>query len=230
MCNIYKLSVVNSSLNETTFTICQDAEQFTKKENVFTLAWCSKRVASGTAMEFQWGKNYNAVWSCPREKLEYGTVCYTYREENETISIPTCQVKDISLTEKNKVTLNLNKKYDLYQFKEPLEEGNGEGIFTHCDNTIPNSQDEDLPKPLIVGVGIGMDGSGTFLFASETNTTFEWTIPEEPKYYLTVGDYKKGQIVDVEEMKKKYLEISYKYTLCRRAEYTENNELKMADL
>ncbi len=203
----YTLSVKNSSVNNTRFAVFQKAPDTVSGQNVFTLAWFSKYAYQKTIAEFSWKINYSAVWSRPDQRLQPGVICKT------SAGIPVDPFAD------NTVSLSYDKNNDAFHFGD-VTVGSPGSIFTNCDNSVPNSK---TTENVVAGVGIGMSGSGTFLVYTQPNINLTW-IPK-PKYYLIAGDYKEGEILDVQTILGRSLEIDFNGALSVGAELNMNNQL-----
>ncbi|SBS39208.1 hypothetical protein MSP8887_03708 [Marinomonas spartinae] len=209
----YTLTVKNESLSPTRFAIFQEAPELGVAGNVFTLAWFSKFAYTGTTAEFAWEIDYSAIWSRPGQKLRPGVVCKTSQDVTVDLDGP------------NKVTLSYDQSNDAFYFG-PTTIGSKGSIFTNCDSSVPNSLDPAF-SAYAAGVGVAMSGAGTFLVNTQPNINLTWT--PKPKYYLVSGNFKSGEILDVQNILNggKALEIPYESVLTQTAYLDKNNILHL---
>ncbi|MCP4157846.1 MAG: hypothetical protein GY757_59600 [bacterium] len=227
----YELKITNHSSKEIGFTLFQKAPDTNNGRQVFTLAWLSRFARTGATINFTWEIQYNAIWSQPGEKLEVGVICDASQVETKSKSsmskttATSSGIVDVSIDGSNTITLNYDKSNNAFYF-DSLTAGNKGKIFTSCADCVPHSL--TTSPSTVAGIGIGMSGYGTFLVGAQPNIEKIWNI-KEPAYYLVAGDYKTGEILDSDTIKKQALEVTYNGVLKRSARYDENEQLKIVD-
>ena len=222
----YKLKVTNNSLSPMVFAIYQKAPQNTINQ-IYTLAWLCAYAAKGVTVNFTWQLEYNAIWSQPGKHLQNGVICDCSQTKLKS-AVTSSQIINIDVNDSNTVSLSYLKTYNTYSFGNAESKTEGKNtIYTNCDASVPNSI--AAPASSVAAIGIGMSGSGTFITGTQTNKEFEWLIPSQPKYYLIAGNFNKGEILDINNIKNNALDISYNGVLSRSAILNSNNVLEVAD-
>lgn len=228
-----QLKVTNNSLAQTSFAVFQKKPPVDNAQCVYTLAWQCRFAEPGVSVTFFWGCGYNAVWCQPGRRLGIGIICESIQVDTKTtnlsanaISNVSSQVIDMDPGADNTVTLKYDSSNNAFFFG-PVSKNMNRNIYIFCDGSVPNAS--VAPPSAVVGVGIGMDGAGTFLVEAETNKQFVWQVPEKPEYLLTFGDYKRGMILDVEGMAASPLEIAFNGTQSQSVILTEENVLQLID-
>lgn len=228
-----QLKVTNSSVAQTNFAVFQKKPKVENAQCVYTLAWQCRFAAPGVSVTFLWEPGCNAVWCQPGRRLGIGVICESIQVDTKTtnctadaISDVSFQVIDMDPGAYNTATLSYDSSNNAFFFGQVTNNAE-RNIYTCCDGSVPNAS--VAPPSAVVGVGIGMDGAGTFLVEAETNKRFVWQVPEKPEYLLTFGDYKRGMILDVDGMAASPLEIAFNGTQSRSVILTEENVLQFID-
>lgn len=201
----YSLIVKNESKKTQRFVVFHKVGELMASIGEHTLAWLSKYAYPGTTIDFGWNDQYSAIWSCSRQKMQPGIICKTGQQ------------KAVDFNGLNTVTLNYDRVNDAFNFGE-VTEGSPGSITITCDEAVPND-------PLVgAGVGIAMSGSGICLFDANPNSSFSWSL--EPKCYIVVGDFKAGEVLDIEALMKSgtIQELPYKERFKHHVTFNENNE------
>lgn len=225
----YKLKVTNNSLNSTAFTLFQKNPEINDSSTHFVLAWLCQFAHIGTTVNFSWERKINAIWCRPDAKLAPGVICDTSEAVDNPIKPiefitgkTSSQVINMDLDSKNKITLFYDKSNDAYYF-DKLENGTHQSVNILCDNSVPNSK--DAHKSSVVGVGIGMDGRGLYIMNAQPN--FNFNLTTEMNYYLAAGNYKSGEILDINDIMDRAIEIKYDKKLSVSVVLASDNELKI---
>ncbi|HBF28470.1 protein rhiA [Rhizobium sp.] len=171
----YSLTCVNNSDISGSFTIFQKAPPTTTPGNVFSLAWITRPAAPGSQVKFAWGLDYNFVWS------ETGAL-------TPGITFDASQVLPADPYGQNMVQLTKDQ-WGATTFVNPsADEATGSLRIQQLANVTPNT----------TSVGIGMSGSGTFAVQAAPNVTAVFT--PYPNYWVMFGNYKTGDVIDVEDV------------------------------
>jgi hypothetical protein len=170
---IYTLLITNNSNNPGHVCVFQ-TDPDVNVPNMRSLAWFSKYTHPTTTVKFDWKIEYDFVWS------ETGIL------DTEIIFFP-CQKWKADLSTKNKITLTYE---NAFTFKEQTQGTNNNKLYIWNDGTIP---------PKKASVGIGMYGKSVFAVQAQSNMDVIFT-PKSPKYWVSFGNYKQGQVLDIKEM------------------------------
>ncbi|RKG69465.1 protein rhiA [Corallococcus exercitus] len=185
----YAIKFINNSNNDWTFCCFQKDPTITDP-SIMSLAWYTKKVASGTSVTFTWSTTYNFVWASTGI-LQAG------------VAFNASQVTDADLTNDNLITLTSPDSQE-YKFINESNAGTPGSLSIYCDNTIPD------PKVVTNGapsVGIGMSGQGTFALQAQPNTTTIFT--PNPTYYITFSNHlSMGQVMSADQTTKA-MEVSF---------------------
>lgn len=139
--------------------------------NVFSVAWITKYTHPGSAVSFTWTTDYCFVWSETTE-LSVSTQCEAF----QIFPAETNTVNSVELTYTN----------GAFSFGNPQNSGMPGMLQIIQDSSIPPNQ---------AMVGIGMSNAPTFLTSAQPNMIV--TINAASEYWITFGNYKTGEIVDV---------------------------------
>lgn len=157
----------------------------TSPPGVMTLAWfCQpfpKQLQGGTSqVVFQWTEDYYFVWF-QTGKLASG------------ITFTASQTLLANLKTANEVTLH-KSSVDSYTFTEQQQGSEPNILFIEQAQSI---------TPHEVLVGIGMDRSGTALVQALPNLRATFKIDKNPIYWIFIGNYKIGQVLNETEITNK---------------------------
>lgn len=183
MADQYTLTFVNNSKNDWTFCCYQTDPQIGPKD-ARSLAWYTKVVAAGSEVDFEWTIDYSFVWS------EMGEVI-------PGVIFKASQKVPAGLKEKNAINFT-RVNNSAFKFVDQTTDPNSSGsLVIHQDDKIPHDT---------AAVGIGMSGAGTF--AVPAQPSIDVTFSPHPTYWVTFGDYVKGEVLDTQQMTKK-AEVPY---------------------
>jgi hypothetical protein len=183
MADTYTLTFINNSSNDWTFC-CYQTDPKIGPKDVKSLAWYTKMVAAGAEVEFEWTIDYSFVWS------EMGSVV-------PGVIFKASQKVPAGTQEKNAIdfTRISNDAFKLVnQTTDPRYKGS---LVIHQDEKIPLNK---------AAVGIGMSGAGTFIVPAQPSIDVSFS--PHPSYWVTFGDYVKGQVLDTQQVTKK-AEVPY---------------------
>ncbi|MEM7531593.1 MAG: hypothetical protein AAF639_05430 [Chloroflexota bacterium] len=208
----YSLIVENQSCNNTNFAIFQQMPDVEGAVgNVFPLAWLSKYAYTNTTLEFQWSLDYNFVWS--RSGILVPGIQFTASQ---------CLPADPKQGP-NSILLDYDAPNDTFHFEDRKRDKDALGsLVVHTDTDVPVSQTN---KEHAAAVGIGMSGHGTFVCETQPNMTLRFT--PKPKYYLIAGNFKQGEVLDIQTIFGRALEIQYKDVFQRTAILKRNNQWEL---
>jgi len=165
----YSLIFQNQSTNQGSGCVYQEDPNLALP-NVLSLAWFSKVAAPNTNITFQWTIDYSFVWA------ETGLLI-------PGVMFMAGQTVPADLSTTNSITLSYIGS--AYQFANQTAGANAGSLYIREDNTVPLK---------MASVGIGMSGSGTFAVQAQPNYNLIFT--PHPKYYITFGNFAKGQVMD----------------------------------
>lgn len=169
----YSLLFVNNSTVEGNVCVYQRDPGQSKDVNLYSLAWFTQGVRPGNQAQFYWEINYSYVWS-QTGVLKPGI---TFLAQGFVKTDPGNEHIN---------SIGFNKNEYGYSFV-PTSKTTPEGMMgLYTDASVPNDE---------ASVGVAMSGSGTFAYAAKTNMTY--TFQPHPEYWITFGDYHKGQVMDV---------------------------------
>lgn len=170
----YTLNFINNSNISGDLCVYQTDPSITDP-SVMSLAWFTQRCHPTTHAKYTWGIDYSFVWS-QTGKLQAGIV------------FDATQVWLADLKTTNKISLK--KESGAYTFYNQTK-GDREGtLFIDEDSSIPS-----VPE---ASVGIGMNGSGTFVVQARPNMHPNFT--PHPLYWVTFGNFIKGQVLDISDI------------------------------
>ena len=204
----YKLIAKNQSDNNGTFAIFQQTPNVKGAENVFTLAWFTKYAYQGTEVDFTWHINYNFVW----DRCGLLKPGIHFKASQHLAADP----------EKgsNQITLNYDAENDAFNFEDESTEPSAFGsLLVKTTKKVPQSK--NLPNHA-AAVGIGMDGKGSFVVQTQPNMLIKFE--PHPTYYLIFGNYRQGEVLNVETILGQALKIEYDRVFTRTATLDKNNE------
>lgn len=174
MADTYHLIVTNQSSMPGQIVVYQKPPDVLSA-GVYSLAWFAEGAHQGTNASFEWTIDYNFIWS-KVEKVAPGVIC------NAT------EVQDAELKQNNSITLDKNE-YGYY-FKDKKTDAKHAGsLIIEETGLIPANG---------AAVGIGMSGSGTFVWPTQPNIAIN--IAPHPEYWIAFGNYQKQEILDVQQM------------------------------
>ena len=196
MSDIYTLTVTNNSTQTGCFCIFQEQPDV-NMPGITTLAWLAKPAHPSTLLEFEWGLDYNFVWS-KSTNLRPGTI------------VKTSQAWDANLSTLNKVKFDLAS--GAYTFSDQAQGAHEGNLYIEQTKRVSSND---------ASVGIGMSGKGTFLVPSQPNMNIIMT--PKPTYWLVFGDFKEGEVLDTTTITETALRLQYKGTTSMNVEFTGNN-------
>lgn len=158
---------------------------FQKEEGWESIAWITKKVYTGTSVEFTWVVEYCFTW------LETGNI-------NQGISYTARQVVPIMQGYENTATLDFNNGF----FFTDISQNTG------SENSLCINQSNNIPVNCAL-IGIGMAGSPIVTLPAQPNVGIVFTPKEQPIYWITFGDYISGQPIDMNQMTAPYLELKF---------------------
>lgn len=170
----YSLSVTNNSNSFGNICVFQTLPD--QPENMASLAWFSKPAHPGTTVNFDWNVDYNFVWSHEGELAPGATF-----NASQTIGA--------GPSDMTKNSIGFTKESGTYHFMETNRTTRAGRLGIYTDQTVPHGE---------ASVGIGMSGSGAFAVPATPNYNFTFT--PHPKYWVTFGNYEKGEVLDIESL------------------------------
>ncbi len=182
----YSLKVKNESQNTGDFCVYA-TEPEGNRNNIYSLAWFTKRVKPNTTVTFKWRVDFSFMWT-ETGILKPGVLF----DASETLGT---DPSDISIN-----STVLTHDGGAYAFIEPYaaehktSRGNM-GIFT--DDSIPHG---------MASIGIGISGNAAF--ATQATPNYSFTFLPHLKYWITFGDYVEGKVLDLSKKAGNY-EIVY---------------------
>jgi hypothetical protein len=232
----YSLKVTNDSANSTTFAMYLQGPTLSVGNTIFTLAWQCKYCPPQGTVNFSWQLKYNAIVSQPGDRLAVGVVCDVRQakeirplamktQDEALMKVTSSQIFEVDLDGINTSTLSYLPEHNAFQFG-PWTNGTADSISTNCDASVPNSLTTSSKS--VAGVGTGIDGSGAFIVGAQPNMNFIWKM-EPLCYYLVTGNYKTGEILDLNTIQNIALKVSYNQILNHSAILNSNNQLKLSD-
>ncbi|MGZ5434091.1 MAG: protein rhiA [Thermoanaerobaculia bacterium] len=178
MGDLYTLTFVNNSSNDWTFC-CYQTDPKIGPKDVRSLAWFTKRVTSGSEVDFEWEIDYSFVWA-ETGVLKPGVIF----KASAKVPAGTRENNSINFTRIGNEAFKFVK-----QSTDPNYEGS---LVIHQDDKIP------LDK---ASVGIGMSGAGTFVVPAQPSIDVSFS--PHPNYWVTFGEYRSGQVLDIQQVTKK---------------------------
>ncbi len=171
----YTLTFVNDSSNDWTFC-CYQTDPKIGPKDVRSLAWFTKRVTSGSEVDFRWEIDYSFVWAETGE-LKPGV---TFKASARI---------DAGTRENNAINFTRVDR-EAYKFVKQTTDPDYEGsLVIHQDDTIPFNS---------ASIGIGMSGAGTFVVPAQPSIQVSFT--PKPLYWVTFGEYRTGQVLDIQQV------------------------------
>lgn len=170
----YSLSVTNNSNSFGNICVFQTLPN--QPENMASLVWFSKPVHPGTTVEFDWNTDYSFIWSHEGELAPGATF-----NASQTI--------DAGPSDITKNSIGFTKESGTYRFVETNRTTKAGRLGIYTDQTVPHGE---------ASVGIGMSGSGAFAVSATPNYNF--TFLPHPKYWVALGNYEKGEVLDIESL------------------------------
>lgn len=170
----YSLSVTNNSNSFGNICVFQTLPE--QPENMASLVWFSKPAQPGTTVKFDWNIDYNFIWSHEGELAPGAAFNAVQTIEAEPFDIA-------------KNSIGLTKESGAYRFIKTNSTTRAGKLGIYTDQTVPHGE---------ASVGIGMSGSGAFVVPATPNYNFTFT--PHPKYWVTFGDYDKGEVLDIESL------------------------------
>jgi hypothetical protein len=176
----YTLTVQNESIN--VFDMCvYQVDPNIGNPNVMSLAWFTQESYPTTKTVFSWQIDYSFVWS------QTGVLVpgVTFNASQSWPADPSVVGVSTSKTAGNQI--GFSKPSKAYTFTSTATPKAQIGtLYVAEDKTLPLQQ---------ASVGIGMGGSGTFAVQAQPNLPLTFT--PHPVYYLTAGQYSKGEVLDI---------------------------------
>lgn len=172
----YSLKIYNTSGTSQTVAIFQISDP----PSGFSLVWQVKSINNNNNYEFKWEKNWGIGWGSTSEPLNTG-VFYSSRIVTDTKIDPENQTGTNSLL--------ITYKNDDFLIKNPTHDSNLEpgSMQINTDLTFTVEQSSNMivavymqDKPILIAQG---KPNSHYQFNTNTN------------YYLTVTDYKEGQVL-----------------------------------
>lgn len=173
----YTLKFQNQSSNIGNVCIYQTDPSFNQDENTMSVAWFTKRTHPQTNVNFMWQTDYSFVWS------EVGEV-------RPGVIFEASQVIDADLQSLNKIIFDY--KQEAFLFTSGGSNGQVGSLEISETCNIPFNR---------ASVGIGMSGAATFVKQAQPNMNIK--ITPHPEYWITFGNYEKGEILDTSEITNK---------------------------
>ena len=176
MATQYSLTLKNNSSSRGSFAVFQQPPPaHALSGTVFSLAWLTRPVDSGTQATFQWTEDHSFVAS-ETGVLKPGVVIAA----PETVAADPAGQNFIRLT----------------------ADSSGAACFAPSDacgsvGSLTIEQGADV-VPDRTAVGVGMSGAGTFVVQAKPNTTMVFT--PHPNYWVTFGDFQPGQVMDIDNV------------------------------
>lgn len=173
----YTLKFENQSRNIGSVCIYQTDPSFNQDNNAVSVAWFTKITHPQTNVKFEWQLDYNFVWS------EIG-------ELKPGIIFDASEVMEADLQSLNKIIFD----YKQEEFLFTSGGSNGEVGSLEISETC------NIPF-CTASVGIGMAGAATFVKQAQPNMNIK--ITPHPEYWITFGNYKQGEVLDINEITNK---------------------------
>ena len=174
MADTYKLKVTNNSSMPGKFVVYQKQPDIFQ-QGAFPLAWFAKGANKGTVASFRWEVDYSFIWS-EVEKVAPGVICNA------------SEIRDAGLRQQNKITLDKNSNGYIFTNQTTDAKHAGSLLIEETGLLPPNG----------AAVGIGMSGSGTFVWPAQPNVNI--TVTPHPEYWIAFGSYEEQEILDVQQM------------------------------
>jgi hypothetical protein len=185
----YTVKFENQSSNMGSVCIYQTDASFNQDNNTMSVAWFMKRTHPQTNVNFIWQPDYSFVWSETGE-LKPGVI------------FEASQVIEADLQSLNKMTFDYNQGAFF------LTNGGSNGEV----GSLEISETCNIPFDR-ASVGIGMAGAATFVKPAQPNMNIK--ITPNPEYWITFGNYEKGEVLDISEItnKQKIVFAPNKYSI-----------------
>ena len=170
---IYTLKVVNNSSYSTNACVFQYDSDW--GNNVMPITWFSRNLYPATTVLYQWSRDYGYCWS------ETGMI-------KPGVVFNSSQLIGGNLTSYNKITFTTKQGY-----------GNLVNLtFSGSPGTMTIQQDNTIPN-YTFATGIAMSSSPICATQSMPNFTNRFSF-NNTKYYITMGNYIRGEILDINEI------------------------------
>lgn len=182
----YSLTVTNNSELTGNFCVYQKAPNQSMYENLFSLAWFSKKCHPHTTVKFKWDLDYCFMWSeCGR--LTPGVI---FEASERLAADPSSAAHNI---------IGFTKEYGAYKFAPaPVAGALGE-LRIVTDGTMPTGE---------AAVGIGMSGQAAFAVPATPNFSFSF-IPH-PEYWIAFGNFEEGDVIDINRVTRTAAPITFR--------------------
>ena len=131
-----------------------------------SLAWLVKGCGSRSNTTFNWQANYSFVFA-QSDRLVPG------------VKFVTAESRDCDPERENSITLSQN---GFGQLKQAGQRG-----------SLVINADSSVPRPGVLG-GIGLSNDAAFAALLQPNSNLQ--IPARPEYWIAVGNFEKGQILE----------------------------------
>lgn len=143
--------------------------------DLFSLAWFSRPVYPGNSVGFDWALDYSFVWA------ETGIL-------RPGVMFPDSQHLHANLKMANSIGLTYNNEWNFVNQSQEIPHGS---LYIKEDETVPLNR---------AAVGIGISGSAAFVAQAEPNKMIQFTPDHKAEYWITFGNYEKGEILDVDSI------------------------------
>ena len=173
---VYSLTVINDC--EISSTVCLYQHDSEWGDNVSSIVWLSKHIFNNSTVIFQWKKEYGFCWA------ETGVM-------QPGVVFQSAQLITGDLTSYNKITFT--NQQGAGEFVNLTASGNPGTMAIEKDGTIPMNT---------YATGIAMDSSAICAAQAMPNTMSQFSF-NNTKYYITIGNYQQGEILDINEMDNK---------------------------
>lgn len=171
MATNYKLTCKNESESDGTFCVYQTMPD--QDDDIYSLAWFTKAVNSGTNVDFEWMIKFCVSWS-QTGHLKPG------------VRYSASQTLDADPSNTNNNSFEFLKKNNAYAFENSSIATSAGDIGIHCSGNIPNKD---------ASIGVGMNGKTAFATSALMNNHFIF-IPKV-RYWLIFGKYQIGEVMDL---------------------------------
>lgn len=183
-----KLTLIFENQSSLTSHLCvYQSPPKTSPSEAMTVAWfCQpfpaklKEGKSQVILNWIEPENYDFIW------LQKGQL-------TSDISFTVSQILPAERKTKNEVTLT-QSSLDVYSFTQQKQGSKPNILVVHQDQTITSHQ---------VFVGISMAGNATALVQALPNVTTTFEVSQNPEYWIFWGNYKTGQILNINQINNK---------------------------
>ena len=169
----YSLTVTNNSDLSGSLCVYQKAPEQSLYENLYSLAWFSKKCHPGTTVKFKWDINYCFMWS------EAGVLV-------PGVTFEASEHVDADLDNGAKNIIGFTKEYGAYKFAPSPVPGTPGELRIVTDSTMPTGE---------ASVGIGMSNQPAFAVPATPN--FDFAFIPHPEYWIAFGNFEEGEVIDL---------------------------------